>query len=319
MTTYRQGQGYRIRSVTSDPDNSKTGQIWYNSTELKLKGKLIVAAAWSSGGNLNTNRNLAAGAGTQNAAWLAGGNHPPTTYSTLHEQYNGTSWTEAADINSPRNRLRGAGSQTAGLAFGGFTPSGSSAASEEWNGSSWSEGSDLNTGRRTPGNFGTQTAAVACGGKNPGASPTDHVGTEEYNGTSWSNTNDLNAASPGGSGSGTQTAGLNAMNPGGVSEDYDGSSWTTGPSMVTARLAGGSSIEGTQTATQFFAGDPSPAACEQFNGTTFVTDASLANGRSSNSGAGVSTLSLCFGSTANAEEYTPESTATRAVKTIDFD
>jgi hypothetical protein len=70
----------------------------------------------------------------------------------------------------------------------------------------------------------------------------------------------------------------------------------------------------TQTATQFFAGDPSPAACEQFNGTTFVTDASLANGRSSNSGAGVSTLSLCFGSTANAEEYTGE---TESVKSFD--
>ena len=42
MTTYRQGQGYRIKLVTSDPDNAKVGQVWYNSTELKIKGKLIL-------------------------------------------------------------------------------------------------------------------------------------------------------------------------------------------------------------------------------------------------------------------------------------
>jgi len=277
--------------------------------EWNITVNTITGAAWAAGGNMNTARNLAAGAGTQNAAWIAGGNNPGTTYGVIHEQYNGTAWTEAADLNTPRNRLRGAGSQAAALAFGGFDPGGSSNASEEWNGSSWAEGNNLNTGRRTPGNFGTQTAAVACGGTNPGASPTAHVGTEEYNGTSWSNTNALNAVSPGGSGSGTQTAGLNAMNPGGVSEDYDGSSWATGPSMMIARNAGGSSIEGTQTATQFFAGSPSPTASEQFNGTTFISDASLANGRSSNCGGGTSALSLCFGDNANAEEYTPETTA----------
>ena len=294
------------------PANTRTEE-WNVTTST------ITGAAWAAGGNMNTARNLAAGAGTQNAAWIAGGNNPGTTYGVIHEQYNGTAWTEAADLNTPRNRLRGAGSQAAALAFGGFDPGGSSNASEEWNGSSWAEGNNLNTGRRTPGNFGTQTAAVACGGTNPGASPTAHVGTEEYNGTSWSNTNALNAVSPGGSGSGTQTAGLNAMNPGGVSEDYDGSSWATGPSMMIARNAGGSSIEGTQTATQFFAGSPSPTASEQFNGTTFISDASLANGRSSNCGGGTSALSLCFGDNANAEEYTPETTAVNAAKTIDFD
>ena len=73
MTTYREGQGYRIKSVTSDPDNSKVGQVWYNSTELKLKGKLTVAAAWSSGGNLNSARHALTGFGTQTAGLAAGG------------------------------------------------------------------------------------------------------------------------------------------------------------------------------------------------------------------------------------------------------
>ena len=317
-TARQQGAGFGSETAAAFCGGT-TGSVTTATEEFNVTTSTITGAAWAAGGNMNTARNLAAGAGTQNAAWIAGGNNPGTTYGVIHEQYNGTAWTEAADLNTPRNRLRGAGSQAAALAFGGFDPGGSSNASEEWNGSSWAEGNNLNTGRRTPGNFGTQTAAVACGGTNPGASPTAHVGTEEYNGTSWSNTNALNAVSPGGSGSGTQTAGLNAMNPGGVSEDYDGSSWATGPSMMIARNAGGSSIEGTQTATQFFAGSPSPTASEQFNGTTFISDASLANGRSSNCGGGTSALSLCFGDNANAEEYTPETTAVNAAKTIDFD
>ncbi len=39
MTTYREGQGYRIKLVTSDPDHAKVGQVWYNSTELTIKSK----------------------------------------------------------------------------------------------------------------------------------------------------------------------------------------------------------------------------------------------------------------------------------------
>ncbi len=30
MATYRQLKGYSIKSVTSDPANTKFGQIWYN-------------------------------------------------------------------------------------------------------------------------------------------------------------------------------------------------------------------------------------------------------------------------------------------------
>ena len=77
MTTYRQGQGYRIKSVASDPDNPKEGQVWYNRTSLQLKGRYSFSDTWSSGGNMNTGRSTGAGGGTQTAGlYFAGANAP---------------------------------------------------------------------------------------------------------------------------------------------------------------------------------------------------------------------------------------------------
>ena len=38
MSTYRALKGYSIKKVTSDPDNAKEGQVWYNDTTKKIKG-----------------------------------------------------------------------------------------------------------------------------------------------------------------------------------------------------------------------------------------------------------------------------------------
>ena len=56
MATYRQAKGYSVKLVTSNPDNSKPGQVWYNSTQSKINSNLTIAAAWASGGNLGTAR-----------------------------------------------------------------------------------------------------------------------------------------------------------------------------------------------------------------------------------------------------------------------
>ena len=67
MSTYRTLKGYSIKKVTSDPTNPKEGQVWYNSIQLKLKGRLTIAAAFASGGNLPAAKNDGAGAGTLTA------------------------------------------------------------------------------------------------------------------------------------------------------------------------------------------------------------------------------------------------------------
>ena len=121
MTTYRNVQGYRVRKVSSDPDNPKIGQIWYNNTSKQIKVRTEVSAAWASGGNLNSVKMGGAGCGTQTATLVFGGNNPPPTINLTGktEKYDGSSWTETGDLNTARQGMGGAGTQTAGLAFGG--------------------------------------------------------------------------------------------------------------------------------------------------------------------------------------------------------
>jgi hypothetical protein len=96
MATYKEIKGTDITVVSSDPSNPVTGEVWYNTATGKLKGyQQVLGNAWSTGGNLNSARNISGGAGTQTAA-LAFGN-PAVT-----EQYDGTSWTEVNDLNTGR-------------------------------------------------------------------------------------------------------------------------------------------------------------------------------------------------------------------------
>ena len=202
MTTYREGQGYRIRSVTSDPDNAKVGQVWYNSTELKLKGKLSVPASWASGGNLNTNKTGTAGAGTQTAGLAFGGSVPPTTTAT--KNYDGTTWTASpASLGTAAKRHGGtpSGTDAAAVAFGGDGPGSNTNISQEYNKSAnvitaaaWASAPAISTGRYLlVGAGSTYNATVVFGGvTNPGS--TYRAQTEEYDGTSWSEDGDMSTA-----------------------------------------------------------------------------------------------------------------------------
>jgi hypothetical protein len=118
-------------------------------------------------------------------------------------------------------------------------------------------------------------------------------------------------------GAGTQTAGLGV---GGYTtaqvnntEEYDGTSWTAGGNLNTARsgLAGA----GIQTAGLAFGGTN---ATEEYNGTSWTVSGNLATARYFLAGAGTQTSALGFGGytttfSAATEEYTDP---TFAVKTI---
>ena len=73
MTTFKEIRGTAIESVSSDPSNPEAGQIWYNNTIGVLKGNLLVAAAWASGGSLATARKSIGPAGTQTAGLAISG------------------------------------------------------------------------------------------------------------------------------------------------------------------------------------------------------------------------------------------------------
>ena len=206
MSTYRTLKGYNIKSVTSDPSNTKEGQIWYNDTSNKIRVNTVKPAAWASGGNLNTARfAMNQGAGTQTAGLVAGGN-PSNSTLAVAEEYNGTSWAEQNDLNTSRQMMGAAGTQTASVFFGGrlIPPPSAKNETEEYNGTSFSEQNNLGTARYSGGGAGTQTAGLFFSGAVGGSTSVD---TEEYNGTSWSEQNNMATGRENMAGCGTQTAG----------------------------------------------------------------------------------------------------------------
>ena len=91
MTTYNELAGLRVNYLSSDPtlNSGNEGQVWYNSTSGTLKS-LVQIKAWSAGGNMTTARRLMASAGTQTAAFGAGGLTTVNTNAT--EEYSGYTW-----------------------------------------------------------------------------------------------------------------------------------------------------------------------------------------------------------------------------------
>ena len=118
MANYRDIHGFQIEVRSDNPSNPVNGQVWYNTTDSKLKGAVVSSTgAWATGGALNTGIEKSGGAGIQTSALSMGGKLPSTTNGV--ESYNGNSWTEIANLNTARNALGGAGaSNTSAIAFG---------------------------------------------------------------------------------------------------------------------------------------------------------------------------------------------------------
>jgi len=285
MTTYKDIRGTHITTVTTDPPAPVNGQMWYNSTDQVMKGLVSnPAGSWSTGGTLNTARQLGqSGAGTRDASLVAGGE--PFTGKT--EEYNGSSWTEVADLNTARRNNATIGANTeAALSFAGGTPPNSnSALNEQWNGSSWTEIADLNTAGRARQGSGITTAALAFGGGSPAIS-----NTETWNGSSWTEVSDLNTARYyfGASGYGPNTATLAF---GGEStlannEEWNGTNWTeTGDLNTGRRLLCGA---GTSTSALAFGGydTASRAFTESWNGSSWTEQNDLSVARHELGGTG---------------------------------
>jgi hypothetical protein len=120
-------------------------------------------------------------------------------------------------------------------------------------------------------------------------------------------------------GAGTQTAALGFGGykvPATISaatEEYDGTSWTTGGSLITARygLAGA----GTQTAGLAFGGTTgyptSSDLTEQYDGSSWTATGTMITGRRYLGGCGTQTSALAFGGV-------PTNTTTRVTNTEEF-
>jgi hypothetical protein len=122
----------------------------------------------------------------------------------------------------------------------------------------WASSSNLNTGREWLFGSGTTASGFVSGGRTIPGDNTGNTGvTELYNGTSWTETGDLSTARNQGVAYGTQTAGL-------VSGGY-----TTALSSVT----------------------------EAFNGTSWTSGGALNTARRLFAGAGTQTAGVVYGGT----------------------
>jgi len=289
MSTYKELNGLKIKYLSADPPAAQNGQVWYNSSNLRVEG-VAGTGAWGSGGSYPVAIQSGAGFGTQTAAvgaggtppgnvglktfeyngsswtavnnmsrtptgspylsayiagsgtltagWAAGGGYP--SQNNLTENYDGTTWTASATM--PANRRGGncTGPQTAGLYFAGNAP-GVQAGTYEYDGEAWTSGGDLNTARTNAGGSGptgSQTAALSFAGNTPGFTNK----TEEYNGSSWTEVNNFpdSRSYVGYSGSQTDAIGFTGYGGGSAlttTKSYDGTNWSSAPSMATGRLS----------------------------------------------------------------------------------
>ena len=147
----------------------------------------------------------------------------------------------------------------------------------------WASGGALNAGRNGAGAFGTQTSAVVFGGQAPSTTAT----AELYNGSSWSTIPSMNNVAYRTSGIGTSGAGKQiGFFTSTEVEDWNGSGWTVGTAINTARATYNSAI-GSVTAGLISGGSiassPFPtgvtANVESWNGSSWTEVNNLNTGR----------------------------------------
>ena len=207
-------------------------------------------SSWTTGGPLSSARYGGGASGTQTSALYFTGTTYSGSFTTATESYNGSSWTNANAVNNQGFMVGGFGTQGAAVLAGG-RPGGPGTANnrtEDWDGSNWTNGNTMPNARSNSGTAGTQTAGMIVGGS--ADSYNYYASTLEYNGSSWTSVpgtisparrvqrgqvgSQTSALAFGGySGSG---GGANAYN---LNESYDGTSWTTAPTMANKRSSHG--------------------------------------------------------------------------------
>ena len=320
MSTYRKIHGRSIQAVTTDPSESVAeGQVWYNTSSDTFKSVVSSEAMTSATPMINTRgQNGSAHNGTQNAALSVTGNNNgggSNLVTNTSEEYNGSGWASGGTYPISSFGSYGSGVQTAALFSGGRTgspPFPVTNTSASYNGTSFGAEGNLSTARQSAGCFGaTENTSIAAGGHNAPGSPANYTDTEEYNGSAWTTVPATFPSQDNMGAAGVQTAGIANANGGTGTFLFDGSAWTNGPSMNTARSSLNQAMMGlTQDAVVALGANPSPnASIENYDGTSWTTStATLGTGRSQSASSGSNTAGVLFGGTASTyrnetEEY----------------
>ena len=277
-------------------------------------------SAWNAGGAYPTGLQAGnmTGASSTSALFMGGSTISPSLSANT---YNGTSWSAAPDANSAAQSSGSSGIETSAIFFGGGP--GYLTTTQSFDGSTWTTEGALATGVASLPT-GPMTASSSNAFKVGGAeSPGDTTSVEEFNksintvsGAAWASGGALGTARWGGATMGSQTAGLFAG--GGTpstklnnSEEYDGTSWTEGDNLNTARglmAAGGNS---TQTAGLAFGGTTTTGpdnpgvtnATEEYNGTSWTSVNNMNYSVRNFGGAGTQTNAVAAGGNPGPSQY----------------
>ena len=225
----------------------------------------------------NTARNVFA-YGTQTAGLYSGGNTSPgqTPISNASAEWDGSGWTGGPTVPTSRGFGASSGVQTSALSTAGDQGGSPFAATavDSYNGSTWTSETAYPGGAYGMTGCGrSETTAFVFGGEAPYPGSNPNVAT--YNGSAWTTTaTPVNTLLP----ANTQQASSygeqdNCIAFGGSSSQsatagWDGTAWSTRPSMGTGRSAGGTGIS---TDALAFCGSPVPNGgnkTEEFIGET---------------------------------------------------
>ena len=241
--------------------------------------------AWSVGSPMPRDRNASAGAGDKNSALVFGGQFCQAYFPGVianTEEYDGFSWSVGGYLSYARENLAGAGSQNAALAIGGEYGDQCGGPSEgyynvlscteEYNGTSWSTQTPLTFNRRCGAAAGTQTSALMFGGAHSTDVPNNNPQTVNY------------------------------------TEEYNGSSWSAGGVLGTARKWLSGTGENNFSALAFGGTTSTPVTCtEKYNGISWSAIDALNSPQTKGAGAGTVNDGLSFGgcprTTATTEAY----------------
>ena len=228
------------RTNLAAASGSQTANIVYGGdvgpswSTVSNQSVLYDGTSWTAGTNIPGAESNMGGTGTQTAGIYFGG-YPNVTTTV---EWDGSSFSGGGAMGTGREKPgHNIGIQTAAVAFGGYIrgPDSKTDATEEYNGSSWTAGGALNTARYYATGAGIETAGLAMNGT---IEPPQTNAVEEYNGSSWTSVNSSPYSAGGGSSSGTQTAALlyggNPSSPVTTTAGYDGTNWSTRPSMANA-------------------------------------------------------------------------------------
>jgi len=207
--------------------------------------------AWTNTGAMNNGGSGVVSWGASSSDAIAANRYADrpgaVLYTNSTESFNGSTWTSLNNSNVNKEGAGGTGGPTSsGFSCGGNQPHGATntaAASETWDGTCWTAGNAINTPTSRQGASGSQTAGVIAGGQ-AGYPTTKRNNVEEFDGTCWAAANALPGTRAGlsktaqpqtnsvffGGNDGTATPYSQNLN-------YDGTNWTTGPSMGRPNVA----------------------------------------------------------------------------------